>query len=175
VVFRVCASLLTSTVTAVAWTDNLKLIVARLIYEKIGLLGLWAETRSVGGDDICAGRNLLELVFAAAARGLGRRDVGGVMHDGHDRARNHGTRGIGDGASQRCERCLRPGEVAKADEQKQECERLTVTAHAYSLQKAIPMAPARWWRDSFWLLRPEYTSGLTICGVLFRGGLKLDC
>ena len=71
----------------------------------------------------------------------------------HRGARNHGARGVGDRSSQRGERCLRPGHAAKANEQKQECERLTEGAHAYYLQRnrTIPLAPALVWRDSFLL------------------------
>jgi hypothetical protein len=70
------------------------------------------------------------------------------------------------------ERLLRPSEAAKADEQKQECERLTERAHAYSLQKnTIPVAPARERRDS--LLPAEariHFRSYKSAEFLFRGG-----
>ena len=107
----------------------------RLIHQKISLLGLRAETGPIGRDDISAGHNLLELVFAAAACNLARRQAGGLVHDGHGGAGNQGAGGVRDRSPQRSERCLRPGHAAKTNHQKQGCKRLTEGAHAYYLQR----------------------------------------
>jgi hypothetical protein len=104
------------------------------------------------------------------ARDLSWSDAGGIVRGGHRSARR-----IGDRASPRGERWLRPSEAAKADKQKQKCERLAETAHAYSSKKIVPDGIRSLWRIPFWLLRPEYTSGLTNLRSFYFEVAKLDC
>ena len=93
----------------------------RLVHQKIGLLGLRAETGTVGGDDISSWRNLLEPVFAASICRLSRFQARGLVHDGHLAAGDQRAGRVGNRPSQGGKRCLRPGKTATTNHEKHGC------------------------------------------------------
>ena len=149
----------------------------RLIDQEIGLLGLRAETGAVGGNDISAWHNLLELIFAASIsdlRGLRLVALFTMVTVAPGITAPEGSvivpRNEGEG-------CLRPGQAAISDGQKHECQQWREWGACVVPPKEVELS--RWpplccWRNPLCLLRTEYSSGRTNLRIFFERVVQLD-